>query len=162
MARESSSPPSPSAWRRSWRSSWDMGVNRIPPLRKWSRSAASRSLESLRSGEIDVLVGVNLLREGLDLPEVSLVAIFDADKEGFLSATTSPSRRPAGRAVRTGRARHLLCGQNDPLDADDDRRDQPADVPNSLPHEAHGIVPKQITRKAFASTRAHRCLQAPR
>src|SRR5207244_3701200 len=46
-------------------------------------------LEDLRSGEFDVLVGINLLREGLDLPEVSLVAIFDADKEGFLRSETS-------------------------------------------------------------------------
>lgn len=46
-------------------------------------------LENLRKGIIDVLIGVNLLREGLDLPEVSLVAILDADKEGFLRSTRS-------------------------------------------------------------------------
>ena len=56
-------------------------------------------LEDLRSGEFDVLVGINLLREGLDLPEVSLVAIMDADKEGFLRSTTSLIQT-FGRAAR--------------------------------------------------------------
>ena len=56
-------------------------------------------LRALRKGEFDVLVGINLLREGLDLPEVSLVAILDADKEGFLRSTTS-LLQTAGRAAR--------------------------------------------------------------
>ena len=56
-------------------------------------------LRSLRKGEFDVLIGINLLREGLDLPEVSLVAILDADKEGFLRSTTSLIQT-AGRAAR--------------------------------------------------------------
>ncbi len=56
-------------------------------------------LRSLRKGEFDVLVGINLLREGLDLPEVSLVAILDADKEGYLRSTTS-LMQTAGRAAR--------------------------------------------------------------
>jgi excinuclease ABC subunit B len=56
-------------------------------------------LRSLRKGECDVLVGINLLREGLDLPEVSLVAILDADKEGYLRSTTSLIQT-AGRAAR--------------------------------------------------------------
>ena len=56
-------------------------------------------LRSLRKGEFDVLVGINLLREGLDLPEVSLVAILDADKEGFLRSETSLVQT-AGRAAR--------------------------------------------------------------
>jgi excinuclease ABC subunit B len=56
-------------------------------------------LNQLREGEIDVLIGVNLLREGLDLPEVSLVAIFDADKEGFLRSERSLTQT-AGRAAR--------------------------------------------------------------
>ena len=57
------------------------------------------ALRQLRLGEIDVLVGVNLLREGLDLPEVSLVAILDADKEGFLRNEKSLTQT-AGRAAR--------------------------------------------------------------
>src|SRR6202012_5465899 len=61
-------------------------------------------LRDLRRGELDVLVGVNLLREGLDLPEVSLVAILDADKEGFL--------RSAGSLIQTiGRAARHLNGK---------------------------------------------------
>src|SRR3546814_7404994 len=56
-------------------------------------------LRELRTGEYDVLVGINLLREGLDLPEVSLVAILDADKEGFLRSTTSLIQT-IGRAAR--------------------------------------------------------------
>src|SRR5690625_8007546 len=56
-------------------------------------------LRSLRLGEFDVLVGINLLREGLDLPEVSLVAILDADKEGFLRSRTSLIQT-IGRAAR--------------------------------------------------------------
>jgi excinuclease ABC subunit B len=58
-----------------------------------------RILEDLRAGSFDVLIGVNLLREGLDLPEVSLVAVMDADKEGFLRNTRSITQR-AGRAAR--------------------------------------------------------------
>ena len=56
-------------------------------------------MEGLRKGEFDVLVGINLLREGLDLPEVSLVAILDADKEGFLRSERSLTQT-AGRAAR--------------------------------------------------------------
>ena len=56
-------------------------------------------LQGLKEGEFDVLIGVNLLREGLDLPEVSLVAIFDADKEGFLGSERSLTQT-AGRAAR--------------------------------------------------------------
>jgi len=54
-------------------------------------------LRDLRLGKFEALVGVNLLREGLDLPEVSLVAILDADKEGFLRSETSLSKRLAAR-----------------------------------------------------------------
>ncbi len=64
-------------------------------------------LEDLRKGKIDVLVGVNLLREGLDLPEVSLVGILDADKEGFLRSETSLIQT-IGRAARNVRGRVIL------------------------------------------------------
>jgi excinuclease UvrABC helicase subunit UvrB/predicted kinase len=66
-----------------------------------------RILEKLRRGEMDVLVGVNLLREGLDLPEVSLVAILDADKEGFLRSETSLIQT-IGRAARNVSGRVIL------------------------------------------------------
>ncbi|OED38245.1 excinuclease ABC subunit B [PVC group bacterium (ex Bugula neritina AB1)] len=68
-------------------------------------------LKDLRSGEIDVLVGVNLLREGLDLPEVSLVAILDADKEGFLRNERSLVQT-IGRAARNVRGRAILYADN--------------------------------------------------
>jgi len=68
-------------------------------------------IQDLRNGEYDVLVGVNLLREGLDLPEVSLVAILDADKEGFLRATRSLIQT-IGRAARHVDGRALLYAEN--------------------------------------------------
>src|SRR5205814_3883633 len=64
-------------------------------------------LRELREGAFDVLVGVNLLREGLDLPEVSLVAVLDADKEGFLRSTTSLIQT-IGRAARHVNAEVIL------------------------------------------------------
>ncbi len=64
-------------------------------------------MENLRNGEIDVLVGVNLLREGLDLPEVSLVAILDADKEGFLRSETALTQT-AGRAARNLKGKVIM------------------------------------------------------
>jgi len=70
-----------------------------------------KTLEDLRKGKFDVLVGVNLLREGLDLPEVSLVAIFDADKEGFLRSETSLIQT-IGRAARNVNGRVILYADN--------------------------------------------------
>lgn len=70
-----------------------------------------RILEGLRRGEFDVLVGVNLLREGLDLPEVSLVAILDADKEGFLRSETSLIQT-IGRAARNVSGRVIMYADN--------------------------------------------------
>ena len=67
-------------------------------------------LRGLRTGAFDVLVGVNLLREGLDLPEVSLVAILDADKEGFLRSETSLIQT-AGRAARNVRGKVVLYAE---------------------------------------------------
>ena len=64
-------------------------------------------MEDLRSGVYDVLIGVNLLREGLDLPEVSLVAILDADKEGFLRSHRSLTQT-AGRAARNVNGRVIM------------------------------------------------------
>ena len=83
-------------------------------------------LRELRAGEFDVLVGINLLREGLDLPEVSLVAILDADKEGFLRSARSLIQT-IGRAARnvSGQVAHVRR-QGDAVDGAGDRRDQPA------------------------------------
>ena len=68
-------------------------------------------LQALRKGEFDVLIGVNLLREGLDLPEVSLVAILDADKEGFLRSTSSIIQT-IGRAARHVSGQAILYADN--------------------------------------------------
>ena len=81
-------------------------------------------LRDLRRGEFDVLIGINLLREGLDLPEVSLVAILDADKEGFLRSAgiADPDHRPR-RAPRGG-PRHPLRRRDDRQHAQGARRDR--------------------------------------
>ena len=108
-------------------------------------------LEALRSGEIDVLVGVNLLREGLDLPEVSLVAIFDADKEGFLRNHKSLTQT-AGRAARNLNglvifyADKMTMSMQMTIDETNRRR-----AKQLAYNEAHGIVPKQIIKKEGAS-----------
>ncbi|HMY80847.1 MAG TPA: helicase-related protein [Candidatus Absconditabacterales bacterium] len=68
-------------------------------------------IKKLRSGQIDILVGVNLLREGIDLPEVSLIAILDADKEGFLRSTTSLVQI-IGRAARNPHSEVILYGDS--------------------------------------------------
>ncbi len=83
-------------------------------------------LAGLRKGEYDVLIGINLLREGLDLPEVSLVAILDADKEGLsaLGGVADPDHGPGGAAC--GGPGDSVCGQDDGLHAAGDGRDGPA------------------------------------
>ena len=68
-------------------------------------------LRDLRRGAFDVLVGINLLREGLDLPEVSLVAILDADKEGFLRSAGVADPDVGPRGAQRQRAGHHVCGQ---------------------------------------------------
>ena len=81
-------------------------------------------LRDLRMGVFDVLIGVNLLREGLDLPEVSLVAILDADKEGFLRSERSLTQT-AGRAARNINSQcHHVCRQDHRIHAADDGGDQ--------------------------------------
>ena len=90
-------------------------------------------LRDLRRGEFDVLVGINLLREGLDLPEVSLVAILDADKEGFLRSAGSLIQT-SGRAARNVNGRVIMYADNDDqLDAPRDRRDRRAAAPSRRP-----------------------------
>ena len=83
-------------------------------------------LRGLRKGEFDVLIGINLLREGLDLPEVSLVAILDADKEGFLRSADSLIQT-MGRAARHLNGRAILYADiDDRLHEARDRRDESA------------------------------------
>lgn len=105
-------------------------------------------LQDLRQGTFDVLIGVNLLREGLDLPEVSLVAILDADKEGFLRAERSLIQT-IGRAARNVRGQAILYADNltDSMAkaiAETERRRTIQLEYN----EKHGIIPQQIVKKS--------------
>ncbi|MBR5616508.1 MAG: excinuclease ABC subunit UvrB [Clostridia bacterium] len=103
-------------------------------------------IRDLRLGLFDVLVGINLLREGLDIPEVSLVAILDADKEGFLRAETSLIQT-IGRTARNAKGKVIMyadtvTGSMERAIAETNRRRGIQDAYN----KAHGIVPKTIVK----------------
>ncbi|HIK66800.1 MAG TPA: excinuclease ABC subunit UvrB [Flavobacteriales bacterium] len=105
-------------------------------------------LQDLRDGVFDVLVGVNLLREGLDLPEVSLVAIMDADKEGFLRSVRSLTQT-AGRAARNVNGRVIMYAdkvtKSMQITIDETSRRR---IKQEKYNELNGLSPKQIKRSA--------------
>ena len=103
-------------------------------------------IRDLRMAKFDVLVGINLLREGLDLPEVSLIAILDADKEGFLRSETSLIQT-IGRAARNAQGRVLLYADKitPAMRAAMDETARRRQIQDDY-NQAHGIVPKTIVK----------------
>jgi excinuclease ABC subunit B len=108
-------------------------------------------LRDLRRGEFDVLVGINLLREGLDLPEVSLVAILDADKEGFLRSESSLIQT-MGRAARHSSGRAILYADKitDSMRRAIGETDRRRAIQQEYNRE-HGITPKTIVKSIDAT-----------
>jgi len=105
-------------------------------------------LQALRAGKFDVLIGVNLLREGLDLPEVSLVAILDADKEGFLRAERSLIQT-IGRAARHVRGQAILYADRltDSMDKAISETERRRKIQIAY-NQKHGITPQPIIKKS--------------
>jgi excinuclease ABC subunit B len=107
----------------------------------------SQIIVDLRKGVYDVLVGINLLREGLDIPEVSLIAILDADKEGFLRSERSLIQT-IGRAARNANGRVIMYGDSitDSMRRAIDETDRRRRIQEEY-NEKHGIVPKTIYKE---------------
>jgi len=103
-------------------------------------------IRDLRMAKFDVLIGINLLREGLDLPEVSLVAILDADKEGFLRSETSLIQT-IGRAARNAEGKVIMYADaiTPSMDAAIRETERRREIQNAY-NEAHGIVPQTIIK----------------
>ena len=119
-------------------------------------------IRDLRTGAFDVLVGINLLREGLDLPEVSLVAILDADKEGFLRSETSLIQT-IGRAARNAEGTVIMYADQETaamhaaiLETNRRRAKQAAY------NQAHGIVPKTIVKSVRELLEISSDVEAPK
>ena len=113
-------------------------------------------IRDLRLGEFDVLVGINLLREGLDIPEVSLVAILDADKEGFLRTETSLIQT-IGRAARNADGRVIMYADDisKAMRAAMDETERRRSIQNRY-NQAHGITPTSVKKSVRAVIEATR------
>ncbi|VIJ71889.1 excinuclease ABC subunit B [Clostridioides difficile] len=111
-------------------------------------------IRDLRLGKFDVLVGINLLREGLDIPEVSLIAILDADKEGFLRSETALIQT-IGRAARNENGRVIMYADRitDSMQNAIDETKRRRDIQN-LYNEEHNIIPKTIQKNIRDSIEA--------
>ena len=119
-------------------------------------------IRDLRLGVFDVLVGINLLREGLDIPEVSLVAILDADKEGFLRSETSLVQT-IGRAARNAEGKVIMYADNitrsmDYAIGETNRRRAIQQAFN----QAHGITPKSVKKKVYDVIEATQAVTTPK
>ena len=103
-------------------------------------------IRDLRLGEFNVLVGINLLREGLDIPEVSLVAILDADKEGFLRSETSLVQT-IGRAARNAQGQIIMYADcvTDSMERAISETERRREIQKKY-NEEHGIIPKTIIK----------------
>lgn len=137
----------------------DMGVNVRYLHSEVDTLERMEILRDLRLGVFDVLVGINLLREGLDLPEVSLVAILDADKEGFLRSATSLIQT-IGRAARNAQGRVIMYGDcvTDSMKRAIDETDRRRKLQTEY-NRANGITPqtiKKAVRDVIEATRATR------
>ena len=118
-------------------------------------------IRGLRSGDFDVLVGINLLRDGLDLPEVSLIAILDADKEGFLRSDTSLIQT-IGRAARNIHGKVIMYGDRitDSMQRAIDETDRRRAVQEAYNVE-HGITPTTIQKKVRELIQTTKVAESP-
>ena len=117
-------------------------------------------IRDLRLGEFDVLVGINLLREGLDIPEVGLVAILDADKEGFLRTETSLIQT-IGRAARNADGRVIMYadGISKAMKSAIDETNRRREIQDNY-NKAHGITPTSIKKSIRSVIEATKVAEA--